>query len=171
MDGRVHIPKVPLIGWNLPVGVQVVFPQHQHQLVLSKVWVNQADGNNVEGQVPRRIPGILPLVGHGNDVVVLHVEPFAVAHAPALIDGGPGSDTPLPQPQIQIVVEVLLGPHHPGQSLPHDIGAIGVGLHRRRNHRGVEFIGFLEAAGKGLLEVIAERDCPPALAVAWSGAA
>jgi hypothetical protein len=41
--------------------------------------------------------------------------------------------------------------------LPHDVGSIRVSLYRRRNYRSVEFFGFLEAAGKGLLEVVTER--------------
>ena len=42
MNGRIDIAKVPLVGRNLTIRVQVIFPQHQHQLLFGKVLIHQA---------------------------------------------------------------------------------------------------------------------------------
>ena len=76
---RVDVAEVPLIGGKLPVRVEVQLPQHQLQLILGDVDVDHAQRHGVEGEVPRRVPRVLPCVRHGDHVVVDHVEPAAVA--------------------------------------------------------------------------------------------
>jgi hypothetical protein len=44
---------------------------------------NTVGRNGVEGQIPGGVPGILPLVRHGDDVLVHHVEPFPIPQLPA----------------------------------------------------------------------------------------
>ena len=88
VHGRVHVAEVPLVGRDLPAGVQVRLAQHQLQLLLGEVHVHPRQRHRVEGQVPGRVPGVLPLVRHGDDVVVDHVAPLAVAHRPARRGGG-----------------------------------------------------------------------------------
>ncbi|MNK95739.1 hypothetical protein D3C87_1159880 [compost metagenome] len=84
MHGRIHIAEVPFIGGKLAIGVQVVIAQHQIELLLGEVRVDDAQWNHVKRQIPGGIPGVLPFIRHRDDVVVEHVGPFAVAHAPAL---------------------------------------------------------------------------------------
>ena len=79
MHGRIYVAEVPFIGRNLSVGMGIQVAQHQQKLLFSEVEVHQRKRKRVEGQVPRRIPGILPFVGHGDDVAVEHVEPVGVA--------------------------------------------------------------------------------------------
>ena len=50
--------------------MHVPLPRHQHELPLGEVRVHQRDGQAVEGEVPGRVPGELPLVRHGDDVAV-----------------------------------------------------------------------------------------------------
>ena len=75
VHGRVDVAEVPLVGGDLAVGVQVALAQHQFELLLGEVGIDQRPGQAVEGQVPGGEPGVLPLVGHRDDVVVDHVEP------------------------------------------------------------------------------------------------
>ena len=94
VHGWVDVAEVPLVGGHLPGRVQVDLRQHQVDLALGEVGVDHGQRDAVEGQVPRRVPGVLPLVGHRDDVVVDHVEPRLVAAsapgwAPAA--GGPGA--------------------------------------------------------------------------------
>ena len=79
MDGRVHVAEVPLVGGDLAVRVQIVLAQHQVELLLAEVRVHQRERQDMEGEIPRRVPGILPLVRHGDDVGVVHVMPLLVA--------------------------------------------------------------------------------------------
>src|ERR1700684_3163233 len=76
----------------------------------------------MESQIPRRIPRILPLVGHGDDVLIYHVEPFAVPH---------DSLAPLHrifamlrEPFVHVKEEELLGPEHTGHRLAQDAGLV-----------------------------------------------
>ncbi len=66
--------------------------------------------------------GILPLVGHRDDVLVHHVEPFAVPHEASA--GLHRIDAMFLEPFVHIEEEELLGPEHPGQRLAHDEGLI-----------------------------------------------
>ena len=122
---RVDVAEVPLVRGNLPAGVEVLVPQHQVQLVLAEVLVDERQRKAVEGQVPRRVPRVLPLVRHGDYVGVVHVVPVVVAGAarrPALN----GSGAVLLEPPVDVVVVELLGPEHAGQRLAHHVGRIGV---------------------------------------------
>ena len=72
----------------------------------------------MKAEVPGGIPGIFPLVGHGNHVVVYHVEPFPVPHVL------PGPDSPdvcavLSQPLVEIEIIILLRPSACGEGLTH----------------------------------------------------
>ena len=63
----------------------------------------------MERQVPSRIPRVFPLVRHGDDVPVEHVEPVRVAHVM------PGAFEQrmalvLAQPALQVEIVELLGP-------------------------------------------------------------
>ncbi len=113
---RIHVAEVPLVGRNLTARVEVQAAQHQQQLLLGEIEVHQRQGNRVEGQVPGRIPRVLPLVRHGDHVGVEHVEPLGVAHVAA---GGleQRMTLVLAQPALQIEVVVLLAPQHSRQRL------------------------------------------------------
>ena len=83
VDRRVHVAEVPLVRRDLPVRVQVAVLQHQVELPLAEVLVDEREREHVERQVPGRVPRVLPLVGHRDDVGVRHVVPVVVARGGA----------------------------------------------------------------------------------------
>ncbi len=133
----VHVAEIPLVGGHLAARVQVFPGQHQVDLAFREVRVDHGERNAVERQVPGGVPRVLPLVGHGHDVVVEHVEPRLVAAPP------PGRrsqrvEVALTQPAVHVEVIALLGPQHPRQGLAHDrLRVIG---HRRRRDGLVELV-------------------------------
>ncbi len=119
VDRRVHVAEVPLVGRDLAVRVGVEAAQHQQQLLLREVEVDERERGRVEGQVPGRVPGVLPLVGHRDDVAVEHVEPLGVADVP------PARTEQrvrlvLLEPGVHVEEVVLLRPEHARQGLPVD---------------------------------------------------
>ena len=68
------------------------------------------------------IPRILPLVRHRDDVLVYHVEPFAVPHLPGARLHRVGAV--FLEPFVHVETKVLLAPEHPGQCLTHDPGLV-----------------------------------------------
>ena len=153
MHRRVDVAEVPLIGRQLAVRVQVVVAQHQVELLLGEVGIDHAQRDHVEGQVPGRVPRVLPLVRHRDDVVIEHVRPLAVAHALALLPGQMAAGAMLVEPQVEVVVEVLLGPEHAGQRLAQHVGAVGVLRDSGRGQRRIEGIGFGQALCEYCVEV------------------
>ncbi len=116
MHRRINVAEVPLIGGNLPARVEVQAAQHQQQLLLGEVEIDQREGSGVEGEVPCGVPGVLPLVRHRDDVGVEHVKPFGIARAlPGRFEQR--VTVVLLEPSIQIEVVVLLAPEHSRQRL------------------------------------------------------
>ena len=153
----VHVAEVPLVGGDLAAGVEVHPAEHQSELLLGEVGVHDPDRQRVEGEVPGGVPGVLPLVGHGDDVVVDHVEPLAVPEVAAAVMERVGAV--LLQPRIAVPVVVLLGPEHAGDGLAHHVG--GIRGDRGRGHRRVEGVSLPQAGGQGLVEVFPEGDGAP----------
>ena len=153
VHGRIDVAEVPLVGGDLPAGMQVGLPEHQVELLLAEVLVHQREGEHVEGEVPRRVPGVLPLVRHRDDVGVVHVMPVLVARggAPVGLEGGGAA---LLEPAVDVVVVELLGPEHAGEGLPHHVG--GVGVHGLRDDGGVELVGLPPACLHDRVERAAE---------------
>ena len=153
VDRRVHVAEVPFVGGDLAVRVQVVPAEHQVHLLLGEIGIDDRDRQRVEGQVPGRVPRVLPLVGHRDDVLVEHVVPVRVA----------GTSVPrmqrvgvvLVEPVVAVEEEELLAPQHAGEGLTHHVGRIVT--HRRRGDRLVEVVGLTQPAGKDIVEGRAER--------------
>src|SRR5262249_32563577 len=78
VDRWISITKIPFIGWNLAGRMLIELLQHQVELVLGKIEVNSRECDRVEGQIPRGVPGIFPLVRHRYYVLVDHVTPGTV---------------------------------------------------------------------------------------------
>ena len=149
MHRRIDVAEVPLVGGNLPARVEIEAAQHQQQLLLGEIEIHQRQGNRVEGQIPGRIPRILPLVRHGDHVGVEHVEPFRVAH---VVAGGfeQRMTLVLAQPLLQVEVVVLLAPQHSRQRLAVHPALIFV--QRLRRNPLVEFVGVGDPAFEYPLE-------------------
>ena len=70
VDRRVDITEGPFVGRHLAVRVHVPFAQEELQLALGEARIDHRHRDHMESRIPGGIPGILPLVGHRNDVVV-----------------------------------------------------------------------------------------------------
>jgi hypothetical protein len=108
----------------------------------------------VERQVPGGVPGVLPLVGHRDDVVVVEVLPLAVASGPAA-DRRRRPGGIAVEPAANVVVEELLAPQQPREGLPHDsprvVGQMG------GDDGGVELVGLALAAREHPVELAAQH--------------
>ena len=82
---RVDVAERPLVRGQLAVRVHVPLAAQQDQLRLRELGVDVRERDAVEGEVPGRVPRVLPLVGHGDDVHVVQVRPLVVAAAPARV--------------------------------------------------------------------------------------
>ena len=149
----VDVAEVPLVGGHLAAGVQVDSAKHQFHLLLGEVGVDDGERQRVEGQVPGRVPGVLPLVGHGDDVLVHHMVPLPVPEVAAAAIEGVG--VVLVQPLVTVEEVELLGPEHAGDGLAHDIGRIRGD--RGRGDGPVELVRLLQPGGQGLVKLRAER--------------
>ena len=118
----VHVAEVPLISGHLAAGVQVDALEHQFHLLLGEVGVDDRDGERVEGEVPGRVPGVLPFVGHGDDVLVQHMVPLRVPGI--VISGMEGVGIVLVQPVVTVEEEELFAPEHAGKGLAHNVGRV-----------------------------------------------
>ena len=78
-DWRIDIAEIPFVSGHLAVGMLVPFPHDDIELLLGELGIGQGQGNTVKGQVPRGVPGILPLVRHRHDAFVMQMPPFGVA--------------------------------------------------------------------------------------------
>ena len=73
--GRIDVTKRPFVRGYLPIRVHVPLAEHQDELLLCKFSINERERDAVKRQIPRRIPRVLPLVGHRDDIGVVKVLP------------------------------------------------------------------------------------------------
>ena len=145
VHGRVYVAKSPFVGGQLPVGMHIPFAEEQNELLLGEVGICERYRNAMEREVPGGVPGVFPLVRHGDDVFVVKVRPIFVAAVPALVGRfGPGRIAF--EPGTNIVVIKLLGPEHTGEGLAHD--RFRVGGQGFRDARFVKLLGFFLTRGE-----------------------
>ena len=120
--------------------------------MLGKVGVDDRQRQRVKRQIPGRVPGVLPLVGHRDDVLVQHVVPLRVPHVAITVMQRVGAM--LVEPVVPVEEEELLAPEHACQGLTHHVG--GVCAHRWRRDRRVEVVGFTNPRGENVVERLPE---------------
>ena len=150
MDGRVDVAEVPFVGGQRPTRVLEPLPAQHRELVLRERRVDVRKRHAVERQVPRREPGVLPRVGHGEQVVGVEAAPAGVAAAVALRRGRRLGRVAV-EPAGDVVEVELLAPQHPGERLAHHPRLV-----RRRPFRRqlrVERVGLGSARGRHVVEV------------------
>ena len=155
VHGRIHIRKIPLVGGQFAVRVHVPFAQKKNQLVFRVVGIDQRHGHAVEAEIPRGVPGILPLVRHGDHVRVVQVRPVVISpKAPARI--GLRLRRIAVEPALHVVVVALLAPEQARQR-----PAVAPGAHLRSvadaRALRIEFIGLLQALREDVFEFRAEE--------------
>ena len=135
---RIHVAERPLIRRDLPVRMHVPLAQKQSQLPHGEFGIHHRQRNRVERQIPGRVPRVFPLVGHGDHVFVVQVDPLRVAaHAVSPPAASAGPD-PL-EPRLDHEMIKLLGPQQPREGLPLDPFAV---FRERPRTEGVEFVGL-----------------------------
>ncbi len=152
VDRRVDVAEVPLVRGQCTVGVHVPLAAHEQQLVLGVAGIDVCEHHRVEGEIPRREPGVLPGVRHRDHVVGVHLLPGVVA--PFLRRWRRGLARIAGQPALDVVAVELLGPDHPGERRTHSLQ-----LRPRAVVGGqiaVELVGFGLAGGEQFVEVPAE---------------
>ena len=75
---RVHIPKRPLVGGDLAIGMHTPDAGEEQELRFGKLRVEVGKGHTMEGEIPSRKPRILPLIRHRNDLCNIEMPPVAV---------------------------------------------------------------------------------------------
>jgi hypothetical protein len=83
MHRGIDVAEILLVRRKLTVRVLIDRLNDKIQLVFGKIPIHHLEGKGMEGQVPRGIPGVFPLVRHGDDGVVDHVEPIFIPHGAA----------------------------------------------------------------------------------------
>ena len=119
VDGRVDVAEVPLVCRQLAVGVRVPLAAEQDQLGLGELGVDVGERDAVEREIPGRVPRVLPLVRHRDDIAIVEVGPLVVAAGQPLARGRRVGRV-AGQPAAHVEVEELLGPQHPGERLAQD---------------------------------------------------
>ena len=111
-----------------------------------------AERKRMEGQIPGRVPRVFPLVRHGDDVMVQHVEPLRV---PGIsITGMKSVRVVLVQPIVTVEEEELLTPKHARESLTHHPGRVFT--HRWRRDRLVKLVGFTKPVCEDVIKLLSE---------------
>lgn len=84
MHGRVDVSEIPLIRRQLSVGMHVPLSGKQVELFLRKLRVHHGKRNTVERRIPCGKERILPGVGHGQDIIQVHMLPMRVSDVLAI---------------------------------------------------------------------------------------
>ena len=126
----------------------------ERELLFGKIRIDQGQRDTVKGQVPSGVPGVLPLVGHGDNVGVVEVSPFAVAAGLMTLWRCRFAGIAF-EPGAEIVIIKLLGPEHPRKCLPlHPTCVLGEIC---GSTLGVKLVGFGNALGKYGLKAISQH--------------
>src|SRR5689334_13060419 len=105
----------------------------------------------MEREIPRRVPGVLPLVGHRDHVGIVEMRPVAVA---AVLAAGRGlwMFRIAAEPLRHVVVKELLAPDHSGERLTLD--ALRVAARDVTLQVAVELVSFATSAREDTVEVV-----------------
>ena len=123
MHRWVEVRELPLVRGDLPVRMLELLEQHQPELLLGKVGVDDRDRHRVERQIPRRKPRIFPFIRHRQHAHRIEVPPVLVADLVTRVGRWRIGVVTL-QPQVDVEDIVLLGPHHAGEGLALDAALV-----------------------------------------------
>ncbi len=154
VHGRVHVVERPLVRGQLSVRVHVPLAAEEEQLLLRELGIDGGHRQHVEREVPCRVPRVLPLVGHRDDVRVVEVGPLVVATGVARWRRRRQRRVAF-EPLADVVAIVLLRPEQPGdRPTLHAAQRAACGQVGREVF--VEVVGLCPALGDDLVEVCAD---------------
>ena len=94
----------------------VPFAQNDIELALGEERIDERERNAMEGEVPRRVPRILPLIRHRHDALIVEVAPFGIAPVLSLRRRR-GLARIAVKPILDDIIIELLAPKHSRQRL------------------------------------------------------
>ena len=122
---RVHIPKRPLVGGDLAIGMHTPDAGEEQELRLRKLRVEVGKGHTVEGEIPSREPRILPLIRHRNDRCDIKMPPVMVSSTlPFWWRRRLGGIAV--EPTLDVEMIKLLAPDHPRVGLTLNAPRVGI---------------------------------------------
>src|SRR3984885_10837896 len=139
----IGVGKVPLVSRELAVGMEIPDIEKFEQLMLGEVRIDQGKDDCMKSQIPRRKPGILPLVWHGKDGAAVDMLPVCVA-AILTISRRRRRAGIVHQSEADILGVILFAPDHSGERLPVPKACVRV-VHAGLNSC-VEFIALANSA-------------------------
>ncbi len=154
MDGGVQVRELPLVSGELAGGVQELLEEQHPELLLGQLRVHEGQGHALEGQIPGRKPGVLPLVGHAKHPHRVQVPPVRVAELQPG-GGGRGAGVVALQPLVDVEDVDLLRPEQAREGLALDEPLLGAGP--RGVDEGVELVRLRSAFGEHALHVAKRR--------------
>jgi len=150
VHGRIDITERELIRRQLTGGVSVSTTKEQRELISRESRVQASERNHVKREVPGGIPGVLPLVGDRDDVVIDDMRPVLIASGDPLLRGFGLCGIPN-DPIGDVEVIELFGPKQRCISLAEDVSfVVGSGLGQKVV---VEELSLVRARGQGLLDL------------------
>src|SRR6266498_958444 len=123
VDWWIYITERPLVCRQLPVRMHVPLAGHQHELFFRKLRVDQCQRDAVKRQVPCSVPGVFPLVRHGDDVGVVKIWPLMIAAAQTIFRRRRCFRIAF-EPLLNYVMIELFRPKHSCERLPHYVACV-----------------------------------------------
>src|SRR5262245_28129218 len=111
----------------------------------------------MEGEIPRRVPRVLPFVRHRNDVRIVQMRPIVIPSV-ATFSRRRWEIWVAVEPGLHDGVRLLVAPEHPRTQLTNEV--ICVAGQFIWNDRGVELVGFAKAIVKDCVECLTEGAFP-----------
>jgi hypothetical protein len=150
VHGRIDVAERPFVGRQFAVRIHQPHAAQQLELPLGELGVDQGQRGAMECEVPRREPGIFPLVRHGHDVGGDEMTPIGVAAVLAAFGRRRLQRIAVePLPHVEIVE--LLVPQHPGEGLALD--AAHVLVVDAFLSGGVEQVGLGDALAEDVIKI------------------
>ena len=150
MHWRIYIAKGPFVSGKLAVRVHVPLTQQEYELLFGKLGINQSQRHTMKCEVPRRIPGILPLVRHRDYVRIVEMAPFMISPIDPLGRWIRSARVAF-EPLLHDIVIKLLGPEQAAKGLTHY--CLRIGRKVAGNNCFVELVCFANTLREDLIEV------------------
>jgi hypothetical protein len=139
--------------------MHVPFAQEEQQLVFCEFAVDAGHGQHVEREVPCGVPGVLPLIGHGDHVAVEERGPVEVADRLARV-GGRRLVRVAGEPVFDDEMVKLLAAEQTGARLSRNAALLRREMLQFWKHLGVELVGLGDAVGNRFVNVAAKHPHP-----------
>ena len=160
MHRGIDVGERPFVCRDLAVRVHVPLAQQEDELLFRELRVDTREREHVKGEIPGRVPRVLPRVRHRDHVAVEEVGPVGVARPLR----GRGLGRVAVQPVSDRVVVELLRPDQTGVGLPDHRPRVRVD--RAAAAGSIEGVGLCDAGGEDPVELATKGQVGTALVTA-----